>query len=163
MANPRTIAKLEARIKERVAHCLQFELNDPRSSFVTVTKVELSKDLAHAKVFWSHYGSESERRRVEGMLEHASGFVQHQLAGSLQTRTVPRLRWVHDASLANAAEMDRLIREARRRDAAIRGEPFTEPEPVEPAPAPGDDDPAESDEPEEQWEYGVDFLDDDAR
>lgn len=156
MVNPRTIARLQARIQERVAHCLQFELNDPRSAFVTVTKVELSKDLAHAKVYWSHYGSAAERRRVEGMLEHATGFVQRQVAGSLRTRTMPRLRWVFDESLANAAEMDRLIREARRRDAAIRGEPLPE---LEPAAEEGALEAAE----EEDWDQDPDLEDDEQR
>ena len=49
MANPRSIARLEARIHERVAHCLEFEVSDPRSAFITVTKVELSTDLSIAR------------------------------------------------------------------------------------------------------------------
>ena len=109
------------RIQERAAYCLQFEVKDPRASFVTVTKVELSKDLKHGKIFWSHYGPLGERRRAAGMLEHAAGFIQRQIARVLETRTVPHLRWVYDESLEHADEIDRLIREARKRDAEIRG------------------------------------------
>lgn len=122
MASPRTIARLEAQIQRRVAHCLQFELADPRASFITVTGVELSKDLAHAKVFYSVLGEASERSKVDHLLERASGFVQRKLGGVLRTRTVPRLRWVYDESVAEAARMDQLIREARERDRRIRGE-----------------------------------------
>lgn len=121
MANPRTIARLEARIKERAAHCLQFELRDPRATFVTLTRVELSKDLAHAKVFWSCFGSEADKHKTAHMLEHAAGFVQRQVARVLETRTVPHLRFVHDESIERAAELDRAIAEARRRDEEIRG------------------------------------------
>ena len=48
MANPRTIAKLESRIHERVAHCLEFELADPRVGMITLTGVKLSPDLSLA-------------------------------------------------------------------------------------------------------------------
>lgn len=122
MANPRTIARLEAQILRRAAYCLQFEVSDPRSTFITLTRVELSKDLTHAKVFWSVLGDESERTRVEHMLESATGFIQRQVASVLKTRVTPRLRFVYDDSLAEAARLDQLIRDARRRDREINPE-----------------------------------------
>ncbi len=122
MANPRTIARLEARIQSRVAHCLQFEIKDPRSAFVTVTRVELSSDLGHARVFWSTLGTEAERNRVDGMLTSAAGFVQRQLGRVLETRTIPHLRFVYDDSIARAAHLDELISSARARDEEIRPE-----------------------------------------
>ena len=56
------------------------------------------------------------------MLEQAGGFIQRQVASILRTRTTPRLRWVFDESIMEAARLDLLIREARDRDRAIRGE-----------------------------------------
>lgn len=122
MANPRTIARLASRIQQRVAYCLQFELNDPRADFVTVTQVELSSDLRNAKIFWSTIGGPGERSRTEHMLEHATGFVRRQLGRVLETRVIPELRWVYDESIERAVELDRLIREARTRDEAIRAQ-----------------------------------------
>lgn len=119
MANPRTIARLEARIQERAAHCLQFELRDPRASFVTITRVELSSDLALAKVRYSVLGDEGDRSKVEHMLEHATGFVQRQVASVLHMRRAPALRFVYDDSIEHAAALDQLIREARERDRRI--------------------------------------------
>jgi ribosome-binding factor A len=119
MANPRTIARLEARIHERVAHCLQFELSDPRAGFVTVTRVELSGDLSLAKVHWSVLGDAAERSKSEHMLEHATGFVQRQVAGALSMRRAPRLLFVYDASPEQADHLDELIRIARQRDREI--------------------------------------------
>ena len=88
--NPRTIAKLEARIHERAAYALEFEVRDPRMPLVTITRVELSKDLAHAKVFYSVLGPRSERSKAEHLLESAGGFIQRprgqmQLSGAHQT------------------------------------------------------------------------------
>ncbi len=122
MASPKTVARLEAQIQRRVAHCLQFEVADPRAGFVTVTRVELSKDLQNAKVFYSVLGEDEELRSTARMLDQACGFVQRQVAGILRTRTVPRLSWHFDESIREAARLDRLIREARERDRRIAEE-----------------------------------------
>jgi len=136
LASPRTIARLEARIHERAAYCLQFELRDPRATFVTVTRAELSPDLQHVKVHWSVLGSEGERNKAAAMLERAAGFVQRQVARVLDTRTVPHLRFVHDDSLERAADLDRLISAARERDAQIRGTEEDDADAEEPGPQP---------------------------
>lgn len=116
MANQRTIARLEARIHQRAAHCLQFEVSDPRATFITITRVELSTDLRNGKIFYSVLGQESERSKAGHMLQGAAGFIQRQVARVLETRNVPHLRWIFDESIERAANMDRLIREARERD-----------------------------------------------
>ncbi len=119
MANPRTIARISARIQERAAHCLQFEIRDPRASFVTVTRVETTNDLSLAKVFYSVLGDEGDRSKVEHMLEHATGFIQRQVTRVLRMRRAPALRFVYDDSIETAAAMDQLIREALERDRRI--------------------------------------------
>jgi ribosome-binding factor A len=119
MANPRTIARLEGLIKRRAAHCLQFELNDPRAGFVTILRAELSSDLSSAKIHYSVLGDANDRSRVQHMLEHAGGFIQHQVGRVLHLRRIPHMRWIYDDSIAEAARMDELIRDARARDRAI--------------------------------------------
>jgi ribosome-binding factor A len=121
MANPRTKARLEARIQERAAYCLQFEIRDPRASFVTITRVELSPDLTSGRIHYSVLGGQPERSKAEHMLRSAAGFIQRQVARVLTLRRMPHLRWVYDDSLEVADNMDRLIREARERDRAISG------------------------------------------
>ncbi len=122
MVNPRTLARLESRIQERAAYCLQFEVKDPRSSFVTITKVELEPDLRSGKIYYSCLGSEGDRHKTEKMLEGAAGFIQRQVARVLETRTVPHLKWVFDDSIEKAAKIDELISEAHKRDEATRPE-----------------------------------------
>ncbi len=121
MANPRTIARMEARIKERAAYCLQFELNDPRAGLVTITRVELSPDLSSGKIFYSTLGDEKDRNKCRAMLDSAAGYVQRQVARVLQTRTVPHLSFVFDESLERSARMDRLITDALKKDEDVRG------------------------------------------
>lgn len=122
MANPKTIAKLEAAIRRRIAYCLQFEVSDPRSGFVTITGVELSTDLSVAKVRWSVLDAERERARSEHMLESARGFVQRQMGRVINLRRLPRIQWVYDDSMAEAARLDQLIKDAQAKDARIRGD-----------------------------------------
>ncbi len=138
MANPRTIARLEARILQRAAYCVEFELNDPRSAFITLTHVKLTNDLAGAHIKYSVLGSPSERSKVEHMLVDASGFIQRQVGRVLQTRRVPRLTWEYDDSIEHAAEMDRRIREALERDRAIN--PSAHAEAPKPEAVPEDED-----------------------
>ena len=149
MANERTIARLQARIKERVAHSIEFELNDPRASFITVTQVELARDLATVKVFYSVLGSEAERSKAAHMLESATGFVQRQLGRVLRTRRTPRILWRYDESIELMDRMDRAIDAALDRDREVRGE------------LPAEKKPAEVDEVESEYQDFLSTQDDD--
>lgn len=132
MANPRTIARIESRILERAAYCLQFEVNDPRASFITITRVKLSTDLSSGKVYYSVLGGESDKSKAQHMLDHAAGFIQRQVSRVLEMRRMPRLSFIFDASSENAADVARLIAEARERDMRINPK-LREEAPVKPA------------------------------
>lgn len=126
MTNPRTLARLEARILERAAHCVEFELADPRIALVTLTKCELSKDLAHAKLSYSVLGSDADQRRTQRALDDAAGFVMRQVGRVLETRKIPKITWHFDESVRMAAEMDRKIRAALEGDRAVNPTAHTE-------------------------------------
>jgi ribosome-binding factor A len=135
MVNPRSKARIEARIRERVAYAIEFELKDPRSTFITVTRVEVSDDLSIAKVFYSVYGTPGDRSRTAHMLESASGFLRKQLARVLRTRRIPALRWIYDDSVELQAEMERKIKAALEHDREVHpgahAEVVLEPDPPE--------------------------------
>jgi ribosome-binding factor A len=122
MANPRTLAKIAARVRERAAYCLQFEIKDPRSTFVTITKVDMKEDLRSGTIYWSCLGEEADRTKSAKMLEGAAGYIQRQVARVLVMRSMPHLSWVYDDSIAKAADLEQLIRNARERDVDIRPE-----------------------------------------
>jgi ribosome-binding factor A len=112
--NERRIARIEDLIKRRVAEVVGTELNDPRRGLITITRVKVDKELATCTVFWSVLGDDTERRLNENMLEHATRFVQREVATVLHTRTVPRLRFVFDESIAGAIRVQGLLDELRR-------------------------------------------------
>jgi len=126
VANPRTKAKIEKRILERAAYCIEFELNDPRATFITVTRVEISNDLSSARVFYSVYGTEGEKSRAKHMLEDATGFIRKQVGRVLRTHRIPRLTWIYDDSAEYAQHMDRAIGDALRHDREVNPEAHSE-------------------------------------
>jgi ribosome-binding factor A len=111
--NERRIKRLQELIKARVAEVVSFELADPRRGLITITKVELDRELAQCKVYWSVLGDEKERNLNAHMLDHATSYVQREVAAILHTRTVPRVRFVFDESIAGAIRVQRIIDELR--------------------------------------------------
>lgn len=122
MVNPRTLQRIESRIHERAAYCLQFELKDPRTSFVTIVKVELEPEMKSGKIYWSCLGESADRNKSEKMLADAAGYIQRQVARVLEMRNMPHLSWVYDDSIAKASALTDLIADARSRDEQIRPE-----------------------------------------
>lgn len=98
-----------------LAELIHRELKDPRIGFVTISAVEVSRDLEHAKVFVSLLG-EGDIDETLAALTHAAGFLRRELGRRMTTRTVPRLRFVHDTSIAEGNRLSSLIDEAVRRD-----------------------------------------------
>lgn len=108
--------RLGQEIQRLLPELLRQELKDPRvTGLVTVTAVEVSGDLAHAKVFATVLGSADADATLEG-LNRGSGFLRSILAQRLRTRTVPALRFVYDASVERGARLTRLIESAVREE-----------------------------------------------
>ncbi len=99
-----------------LAELIHRELKDPRIGFITISGVEVSRDLEHAKVFVSLMGQEGDAEQSIAALTHAAGFLRRELGRRMSTRTVPRLRFVLDTSIQEGNRLSSLIDEAVRRD-----------------------------------------------
>jgi ribosome-binding factor A len=88
---------------------LRFETKDPRLEGVTLTSVDLTRDLSVAKVYFSTLQPDADPAPVQEGLERASGFLRGQLGKAIKVRHVPELRFMHDDSAAIGAQIDRLI------------------------------------------------------
>ena len=114
------------RVDEAMKHVISEAiptLKDPRIGFVTVTAVETTRDLEHAKVWLSVLGTERQRERTLAALEGAAGVLQARVNRELKLRRTPHLEFVHDRAVEHGVRMTHLIDEL--------------------APADGDDDAAE--------------------
>jgi ribosome-binding factor A len=97
-------------VKEVVSEGLG-ELKDPRIGFVTVTGVETSADLRHARVFVSVLGSEAKRRKTLAGLEAAHGVLQARIADELRLKRTPQLAFEYDPTVERGVRMTQLIDE----------------------------------------------------
>jgi ribosome-binding factor A len=104
-------------IRQVVADALtRGELRDPRIGLVTVTRVDVSGDLSHARVYVSPQGDDAERIRALEGLRSASGFLRSMVAKVLTTRSVPELHVELDRGLQHAQRIDQLLAELRREE-----------------------------------------------
>jgi ribosome-binding factor A len=109
-------ARLGEQIRRLVADLIRRDLDDRRLRLLSVTGVEVSRDLAHAKVYYSLLGTAEDVDAVGEILAAAAGRLRAGLARGLVARTVPALDFVYDDSLAEGSRMDALIAAARARD-----------------------------------------------
>ena len=96
-------------VREVLSARLAEGLNDPRIGFVTVTSVETSPDLSHARVYVSVLGTESERADTLAGLDSAHGVLQQSIAGALRMKRTPTLQFVFDESIDRGMRISRLL------------------------------------------------------
>lgn len=88
---------------------LHFETKDPTLKLVSLTSVDLSRDLSVARVYYSLLDPDGDPLAVKGGLERASGFLRGRLGREIKIRHVPELRFHHDDSAAEAQRISSLI------------------------------------------------------
>ena len=117
-------------LHRELAHLLQTAVRDPRVQQVNLTGVEVSRDLSHAKVFFTLMEDATPEHRAEmtRVLEKVAGFLRSQLAKASSMRTVPRLGFRFDESVGRGRDMESLLKEARRADEQLA---FDRPPPSE--------------------------------
>ena len=106
-------------IREEISHLIQRELKDPRLGFVTVTEVDVAKDLRTAKVYVSVLGAEAEWQSSLEALENARGFIRNWLAPRLHLRAIPHLTFHADRSMAHAAHIQTVLEELRTEERPV--------------------------------------------
>ncbi len=119
MASPRRIAKLESFLKREIGEILLHKLNDPRIGFVSITKVEMSRDCSHLKVFVSVLGNDSERSKIIHALNGGKKYIAKEAFKHLQLHSMPTMSFLLDGSIEKGIEIciiiDRLTEERNSR------------------------------------------------
>src|SRR6185436_18014989 len=90
------VERLSEQIREELSLIIDGEMEDPRIGLATVTEVKVVPDLSFAKVFVSVTGTDEEVAASIEALNHAAGFIRHQLGYVLRIKRTPELRFVHD-------------------------------------------------------------------
>ncbi len=106
---PDRMRRVNEAVREVLSARLAEGLKDPRIGFVTVTAVETSPDLRHARVFVSVLGSEEERERSLAGLRSSHGVLQREIAAELRMKRTPTLEFVYDDSIERGMRISELL------------------------------------------------------
>ena len=100
--------RVAAQIRRELAQLIQQEVKDPEVGFISLSDVEVARDLAHAKVFITVFQTEKAEATISA-LRRAAGYLRHRLGQEMRMRSVPELHFHHDASVEAGLHMDGLI------------------------------------------------------
>lgn len=111
-------------IQKEIAVILQREIKDPRLGMATVSAVEVSRDLAYAKVFVTILNTADEDKTKESIaiLNEATGYIRSLLGKRIRARIMPDLKFVLDSSLLDGMRMSNLVDQVIREDKKKRGD-----------------------------------------
>ena len=105
------IRRVDEAVREVLSDAITTQIKDPRVGFVTVTSVETSADLRHARVFVSVLGDEPTRRRSMDGLQSAHGYLQKRVARELRLKNTPTLQFLYDDSVDRGLRVSELLEE----------------------------------------------------
>ena len=108
-------------LQRELAALIQHELRDPRIGMVSITGVNVSRDLGHAKIYFTVLGCDSGDDASDSTeaLNKAAGFLRSQLSRDSNMRSVPQLRFYFDSSVGQGRHLEDLIRKAADADRAL--------------------------------------------
>ncbi len=105
--------RLALQVQHEVSMMISRDLKDRRVGFVTVTGVQLSPDLRHATIFVSLMGSEEAKEEGLAALNHAAGWIRHELGRRIRVKFLPDIIFLPDTSREYGERIDKLIEEIR--------------------------------------------------
>lgn len=111
MANTVRVEKITSEIQKALSHILRNEVRDQRvtENFGSLTRIDLTNDLRHAKIFISVYGSEEAKKEFMSGIESAQGFIRSELGRRVRMRYTPELHFKLDNSLEEGSRILALL------------------------------------------------------
>lgn len=103
-------------IREELSELIQKELKDPRLGFASIVQVQVSKDLRHANVYVSVFGSDEEKKATLQALDSAKGFLKREIANRLRLRYAPELIFHADDSIEHGARIQELLQKLKHNE-----------------------------------------------
>ena len=115
MSNMRA-ERVGEQMKKEVMDIINNKVKDPRVGFLTITDVELTNDLSHAKVYLTVLGSNKEIDNTFKALEKAKGFIKSELGSRMRLRIVPELFFEYDESIEYGNKIEKMIQDLHKND-----------------------------------------------
>ena len=108
------VERLAQQLQQEIAMIIHRELKDPQLGFVTITRVELSKDLRHAKVLFSCLGGQEERDSSQKALERSARFIHGLVKKRFRLKVIPEIQFRYDASIEGSIELSETFERLKR-------------------------------------------------
>jgi|SRR5512134_367703 ribosome-binding factor A len=108
--------RVEEQLKRLLAELVRREVKDPRVGLITITGVEVTKDLSHARVYFTPFAGVGDPAAALEALRHAAGFLRHQVRNEMRLRVAPELVFQVDDSVERGARLSALIHDAVESD-----------------------------------------------
>lgn len=122
MAQYRRTERLNEQLRQEVTLLVRDEVRDPRVGLATITAVQTSPELDHAKVYFTTLGDDDERKGVLAGLRSAAPFLRRELGKRLHIRRIPELHFEIDRVHEEAQRIERLLHEALPRESPEDGD-----------------------------------------
>jgi len=108
--------RVQSALKREISNIIHDELKDPRLGFITVTKVELTKDLRYAKIYYSVLGQDQDYERTKKALDSALGFIRRLVAQRISMRFAPEIAFKEDRSSEYSVKIQGLLDQIKKQD-----------------------------------------------
>lgn len=113
--------KAAEQLRKEISNIIHDELNDPRLGFVTVTRVELTRDLRYAKVFFSVLGKDEDYQKTKAALDSGIGFIRRLIAERVKLQFVPEIAFKEDRSSEYSIHIEQILQEIKGKDESKKG------------------------------------------
>jgi ribosome-binding factor A len=110
------LQKINERFREELSEMLIRDISDPRLTGVSVTEVQIDRELAYANIYVSALEGAERSEEILQALKHAQGFLRRELSHRVELRTFPRLRFHWDPTFERAEKIERLIASLHSQD-----------------------------------------------
>lgn len=111
--------RLAEEIKREMSQIFREEMKDPRMNMVSITRVEVSNDISHARIYVSVMGNEEDRAKVEKALQGARGYLRSEIGSRISLRRVPELTFKIDRSIEHGVHIASLLNQLKKEEKPV--------------------------------------------
>ena len=115
--------RVEEQLKRLLSELVRREIKDPRIGLITITSAEVTRDLTHAKIYFTPFAGVGDAKAALEALRHAAGFLRIQVRNQMRLRVAPELDFHIDDSIERGARLTTLIHDAVESDRSRHVEP----------------------------------------
>ncbi|MFH1360083.1 MAG: 30S ribosome-binding factor RbfA [Candidatus Omnitrophota bacterium] len=105
--------RINQQMKKEISDIILRDVKDPRLGFVTITEVQVSRDLQHARIFYSALGNAEKAKSAQSGLDSAKGFIRRLVGQRVRLRLTPELEFVFDQSIEYGARIEEALGEIK--------------------------------------------------